>query len=129
MSAGLGGVVLVLAGVGLWSVNWFQPRTTQADVRHSIETHLPLGSTVEQTVAFLYGQGWIDRRDAAPRPNRGANSSDGFEQQDPDGSTLRAAIPDAYPGFLIYGGIYMQFGFDAHGAMTRYQIEDIYTGL
>lgn len=126
VSVGLGGAVLVLAGAWLWSENWFQPRTTQAEVRGLIETQLPLGSTVEQANAFLDGQGWLEH--SGPHPNQGASSSDGFEQQDPDGSTLLASIPDAYPGFIVSGGISLKFGFDAHGALTRYQLEDAYTG-
>jgi hypothetical protein len=98
------GVALVV--VGLWPVNWFQPRTTQAAVRQAIETHLPLGSTVEQSLAFLDAQGWIDCRTAVLRPNRDRDATGqvAFEQQDPAGSTLLAAIPDAYPGFLVRGG-------------------------
>jgi len=98
-------------------------------VRRQIEQGLPLGSTVQQTVAFLGARGWIDPKNVGIYPNRGNDSSDGFEQKDPRGFTLLAAIPEAYPGFLVSGGIFMKFGFNAQRHLTRYQLRDIYTGM
>jgi hypothetical protein len=128
MLGGIGAVVLLLIIAALRSVNWFQPRITQAEVRRQIETGLPMGSTITQTIAFLGARGWVDPHTVGTHPNLGISSSDGFEQEDPQGSTLYAAIRDAYPGFIVSGGIYMQFGFNARGRLTRYQLRDVYTG-
>ncbi len=87
-----------------------------------------MGSTKAQAIAFLGSHGWIDPKNVGYYPNRGNYSSDGFEQKDPSGSTLLASVPDAYPGFIVSGGIYMKFGFSAQGRLTRYQLRDIYTG-
>lgn len=126
---GIAVVLLLMLFAILQSVNWFQPRITQAEVKHQIQQGLPMGSTVAQTIAFLGARGWIDPHNVGMYPNRGNGSSDGFEQKDPRGSTLLASIPDAYPGFLVSGGIYMKFGFNAKGHLTRYQLRDVYTGL
>ncbi len=125
----LGGIsVVVLVIVALRSANWFSPRISQAEVRHQIQTGLPMGSTIAQTIAFLRARGWVSPHNVGVYSNAGLSSSDGFEQKDPEGSTLLAAIPDAYPGFIVSGGIYMQFGFDIKGHLTRYQLRDEYTG-
>lgn len=107
--------------------NWYQPRITQAQVRQEIRRGLPMGSTVPRTIAFLKGIG--AETDTSTYPNHSAQSTDGFEQQDPSGSTLTAAFPNAYPGILVSGGIYMKYGFNAKGRLTRYDLRDIYTGL
>lgn len=112
----------------LESENWFQPRATQKDVRRQIKDGLPMGSTVQQTIAFLAARGWVDPKNVFLYPNLGNGSSDGFEQQDPHGKTLTAAITDAYPGLIISGGIYMKFGFNDKGRLTRYRVDDKYTG-
>ncbi len=109
--------------------NWYQPRITQARVRQEIRRGLPMGSTVAQTIAFLAARGWIDPHNVGMYRNRNSFSSDGFEQKDPSGSTLLASIPDAYPGLFSSGGIYMKFGFNDRGHLTRYELQDVYTGL
>jgi hypothetical protein len=123
-----GAIVLLLIIATLWSVNWFQPRIAQAEVRRQIEAGLPMGSTIAQTIAFIGARGWGAPHDIGMYSNRGVSSSDGFEQEDPQGSTLTAAIRDAYPGFIVSGGIFMKFGFNARGRLTRYQLRDVYTG-
>ena len=70
--------------------NWYQPRITQAQVRQEIRRGLPMGSTVPRTIAFLKGIG--AETDTSTYPNRSAQSTDGFEQQDPSGSMLTAAF-------------------------------------
>lgn len=125
---GLGVAFLLLIIAVLQSVNWFQPRITQAEVRQQIEQGLPMGSTVEQTIAFLAARGWIDPHNVGFYANRGNGSSDGFEQKDPSGYTLLASIPDAYPGLIVSGGIFMKFGFNPKRRLTRYQLRDVYTG-
>ncbi len=109
----------------LQSMNWFQARETSAHIKRLIKQELPLGSTVEQTIAFLHKHNI--QTDGSPVNNRG--SSDDFEAQDQGGRTLYAAIPTAYPGVLTSGGIFMKFGFNAKGHLTRYSIKDVYTGL
>lgn len=126
--SGMGAAILLLIIIALQSVNWFQPRITQAEVRHQIETGLPGGSTIARTIVFLSARGWIDPHGVRAYPNLDVSSSDGFQQEDPQGSTLYAAIRDAYPGFIVNGGIFMQFGFNAQGRLTRYQLCDAYTG-
>jgi hypothetical protein len=125
---GIGAALLLLIVAVLQSVHWYQPRITQAEVKRQIQKGLPMGSTIAQTIAFLGARGWIDPHNVGLYPNRGNGSSDGFEQKDPRGSTLTASIPDAYPGVIVSGGIYMKFGFDAKGRLTRYQLRDVYTG-
>ncbi len=124
-------IIVGLLAVGLvlflQDNNWFQPRITQAQVRQAIHDSLPMGSTVSQTVAFLTAMG--AETSGTPYANRGASSSDGFEQRDPSGSTLAASFPYAYPGIFVSGGIYMKFGFNAKGRLTRYALRDMYTGL
>ncbi len=121
-------MVLLLIVGALVQMYLFRPRITQAEVKQQIQTSLPLGATIEQTVTFLRAYGWIDPHNVGIYFNRGKSSSDGFEQKDVEGSTLLAAIPDAYPGFPVSGGIFMKFGFDASGHLTRYELRDIYTG-
>jgi hypothetical protein len=124
------GVLLLGLGSYLQSENWFQPRVTQAAVRRQIKQGLALGSTVQQTIAFLGRRGWVDPKNIGTYANSPDNySSDGFEQKDPVGWTLLASIPDAYPGFLVSGGIFMKFGFNAQRRLTRYQLRDVYTGM
>jgi hypothetical protein len=125
---GIAAIVLLLIIAALRSANWFQPRMTQAEVRRQIEAGLPMGSTIAQVIAFLGTRGWGDPHDVGVHPNLGVSSSHGFEQEDPQGSTLTAAIRGAYPGFIVSGGIYMKFGFNARGRLTRYQLRDVYTG-
>ncbi len=124
-------VGLVAIGVVsyLQSENWFQARISQAEVRRQIEQGLPMGATVQQTIAFLGARGWVDPHNVGLYANQGASSSDGFEAKDPAGQTLLASIPNAYPGFLVSGGIYMKFGFNAKGRLTRYTLRDTFTGL
>ena len=121
-------VVLVLIIAALLQMYWFRPRITQAEVRQQIQTGLPMGSTVEQTVAFLSVRGWVDPHNVGIYANRDSHSSDGFEQTDPEGSTLMATIQNAYPGFPVSGSILMEFGFNARGQLARYQLHDVYTG-
>lgn len=125
----IGATFLLLIVLVLQSVNWLQPRITQAEVKRQIRQGLPMGSTIPQTVAFLSARGWVDPHDVSIYPNRGKVSSDGFEQKDPSGFTLLASIPDAYPRLIVSGGIYMKFGFNAKRRLTRYQLNDVYTGL
>ncbi len=124
---GLVGVISVVA-VGALSyqqlVHRLQPKKTSAQMTRLIEEHLPLGSTVQQTVAFLHAN--HVQTDIAI-PNRGG--AEDIERADPQGSTLRAAIPDAYPGIFVSGGIFMEFGFNAQGRLARYDVRDLYTGL
>jgi hypothetical protein len=124
-------IIVGLLAVGfvlfLQDNNWFQPRITQAQVRQAIHDNLPMGSTVAQTVALMTTMG--AETSTSAYANRGASSSDGFEQRDPNGSTLTASFPYAYPGILTTGGIYMKFGFNAKGRLTRYALHDAYTGL
>lgn len=127
--AAIGVVILLLIVAALQSVNWYQPRVTQAQVRQWIKSGLPMRSTIPQTVAFLHLHGVSPGNISSAIPNRTSGSSDGFEQKDPSGQTLYASLPDAYPGFIVSGGIYMKFGFNAKGRLTRYQLRDIYTGL
>lgn len=87
-----------------------------------------MGSTVQQTIAFLGARGWVDPHNVGFYSNKGVTSSDGFEQKDPNGYTLLASIPDAYPGLIVSGGNYMQFGFNAKRRLTRYQLRDVFTG-
>jgi len=125
-------VILILSDVvqTLRENNWYRPRVTQSQVRGWIKQGLPMGSTPTQTIAFLREHGLSpDNIDIARRNTPNSYSSDGFEQQDPRGSTLTASLPDAYPGFLVSGGIFMKFGFDAHGRLTRYSLRDVYTGM
>ncbi len=121
------GVISVVA-VGALSyqqlVHRLQPKQTSAQMKRLIEEHLPLGSTVQQTVAFLHAN--HVQTDIAI-PNRGGTED--IERADPQGSTLRAAIPDAYPGIFVSGGIFMKFGFNAQGRLARYDVRDVYTGL
>ena len=122
------GVISVVAVGALSYVQVFhrlQPKQTSAQIRRLIEEHLPLGSTVQQTVAFLHAN-HVPEIDVA-YPNRGGTED--IERADPRGSTLRAAIPDAYPGIFVSGGIFMKFGFNAQGRLARYDIRDLYTGL
>ncbi len=88
-----------------------------------------MGSSAAQTIAFLHAHGLSPSNIDIARPNINAYKSDTFEYQDLQGSTLTAAIPDAYPGILVSGGIYMKFGFNAKGRLTRYDLRDIYTGM
>ncbi len=107
-----------------------RPPITQASLKQQISTGLRIGargSTEAGTIAFLRKIGV--QTDTASYPNRGASSTDGFEEQDPNGRTLTAAVPDIYHGFLTSGGIYMKFGFNAQGHLTRYDMRDVYTGL
>jgi len=88
-----------------------------------------MGSTLADTIKFLGARGWVDPKNLGVYSNRGNDSSDGFEQKDLTGKTLLASIDNAYPGFLVSGGIYMKFGFNAKGRLTRYELRDVYTGL
>jgi hypothetical protein len=124
----IGAVILLLIIAALQWVNWFQPRITQAEVRRQIQTGLPMGSTIAQTITFLGARGWADPHNVRTYSNQGIRSSDGSEQEDPQGSTLYAAILDAYPGFIVSGGIYLKFGINARGLLTRYRLRDTYTG-
>ncbi len=119
IAAGL--VVLVLIIAALLQMYWFRPRITQAEVRRQIQTGLPMGSTVKQTVAFLSARGWVDPHNVGIYANRDNHSSAGFEQKDPEGSPLLATIQNAYPGFLVSGSILMEFDFNAEGQLTHYQ--------
>jgi len=83
--------------------------------------------TEQQTIAFLHKNG--AQTETSSHSNRGVISTDGFEQKDPNGRTLGAAFPNAYPGLIGSGGIYMKFGFDAKGHLTRYDMRDVYTSL
>jgi hypothetical protein len=124
----VGVLCLFLGGMAVVAMEWSRPRTTSVAVRQAIEADLPMGSSAGQTVAFLVARAWLGSGDATPYPNQGVTSSDGFEQEDPEGSTLLANVPDAFPGGIVRGGIYMKFGFDADGRLTRYRVTDIYTG-
>jgi len=107
-----------------------RPPITQAYIKRQIRKGLRIGargSTEAETIAFLHKIGV--QTDTSSYRNRGVTSTDGFEEQDPDGRTLTAAVPDVYHGFLISGGIYMKFGFNAKGRLTRYDMRDVYTGL
>jgi len=125
MLLGFAALFVVVTFSYLQSMNWFQARETSAHVKHLIKQELPLGATVEQTIAFLHKHSI--QTDESLVNNRG--SSDDFEAQDQGGRTLYAAIPTAYPGLLTSGGIFMKFGFNAKGRLTRYSIKDVYTGL
>ncbi len=107
--------------------NWLQPRVTQADVRQQIQHGLPMGSTERQTIDFLHKIG--AQTDTSSYSNRGVISTDEFEHKDPNGRTLTAGFPNAYPGLIGSGGIYMKFGFNAKGHLTRYDLRDVYTSL
>jgi len=122
--AGVVGVVAVGALSYVQVFHRLQPKQTSAQMRRLIEEHLPLGSTVQQTVAFLHAN--HVQTDIA-RPNRGGTED--IERADPQGSTMRAAIPDAYPGLFVSGGIFMEFGFNAQGRLARYEVKDGYTGM
>ncbi len=126
IAAGL--VVLVLIIAALLQMYWFRPRITQAEVRRQIQMGLPMGSTVKQTIEFLSMHGWVAPHNVGIYAKRDSRSSDGFEQKDPEGSTLLATIQNAYPGFLVSGSILMEFDFDARGRLARYQLRDVYTG-
>jgi len=122
-------LILVIVVQTLQENNWLQPRITQAEVRRQITRGLPMGSTLGETVRFLSARGWVDPTNLGMYANQGNDSSDGFEQKDPTGKTVLASIDNAYPGFLVSGGIYMKFGFNARGRLTHYQLRDVYTGL
>ena len=119
--------VIINVVQALQANNWLQPRITQADVRGQIQHGLPMGSTEQQTIAFLHKIG--AQTETSSHSNRGVISTDGFEQKDPNGRMLGAAFPNAYPGLIGSGGIYMKFGFDAKGHLTRYDMRDVYTSL
>jgi len=125
---GLVGVISVVA-VGALSyqqlVHRLQPKQTSAQMKRLIEKHLPLESTEQQTVAFLRAN-HVSEISAVYRNRRGTTV---IEPGDPQGFTLRAAIPDAYPGIFVSGGIFMKFGFNARGQLTHYEVEDVYTGM
>ena len=121
-------IVLLLIIAALLQMYWFRPRITQAEVRQQIQMGLPMGSTVKQTIEFLSVRGWVDPHNVGIYANRDNHSSDGFEQTDPEGSTLLATIQNAYPGFLVSGSILMEFGFNAREQLTRYELHDVYTG-
>ncbi len=122
-------LILLVVARTLQENNWYQPRITQAEVRRQITQGLPMGSTLADTIKFLGARGWVDPKNLGVYSNRGNDSSDGFEQKDLTGKTLLASIDNAYPGFLVSGGIYMKFGFNAKGRLTRYELRDVYTGL
>jgi len=125
--------VMGAAGVvalGAWSfiqvVQGQVPTQTPGQMRHLIEEHLPLGSTVQQTIAFLHAH-HVGTDVSDLHSNRG--STDDFEDADPQGSTLYASIPDAYQSILINSGIFMKFGFNTQGRLARYEVKSISTGL
>jgi len=103
---------------------------TQASLKRQIRKGLRFGangSTEAETITFLRKIGV--QTETSSYSNRGVVSTDGFEPADPNGRTLGAAVPDIYHGFLTTGGIYMKFGFNAKGRLTRYDMRDVYTGL
>ncbi len=107
-----------------------RPQITQASLKRQITKGLHFGtngSTEAETITFLRKIGV--QTETSSYSNRGVVSTDGFEPADPNGRTLGAAIPDIYHGFLTTGGIYMKFGFNAKGRLTRYDMRDVYTGL
>lgn len=128
---GLVFLALAAAFIGIQAggrmVRGLPPTPTAARMRHLIKKNLPLGSTVEQTIAFLQAHHVPEFSDAV-RPNRGR--SDDIGQTDPDGSTLGAAIRDTYSLFFFVSySVLMQFGFNAQGQLTWYEVDDSATGL
>ena len=93
-----------------------QVTTDVAKVEADVREHVPVGSSRAEVAEFLDQRGiqhsYVDESKRAPEYNR----------------TEMAMIRGATRTWIIRGDIQILFKFDGHGQLTKYTVQQIFTG-